>query len=140
MAKPLTLRKPASTEHLALFLSLVDVLAQRHGLPPTAVVDLRLLAEEACVNVVHHAFPQGEPGELSLSVSYDAGVATIVLEDDGAPFDPSQAPEPVLEAELGDRPIGGLGWHLIRTLADDVAYARHDDRNRLTLTKSVGAA
>jgi serine/threonine-protein kinase RsbW len=140
MAKPLTLTKPASTEHLALFLSLVDLLAQRHDLPDSAVVDLRLLAEEACANVVHHAFPHGEPGQLTLRVGFDDGVATIEIEDDGAPFDPSAAPEPALEAPWSDRPIGGLGWHLIRSLADHVGYVRDGDRNRLTLTKRVDAA
>jgi serine/threonine-protein kinase RsbW len=137
MARPLTLTKPASSDNLALFLSLVDVLAQRHDLAPQTVTDLRLLAEEACTNVVLHAFPEGEPGELTLRVSCADGLAELLIEDDGRPFDPAAAPAPALEGPLEERQVGGLGWHLIRRLADELHYERVDGRNRLTLRKRV---
>jgi serine/threonine-protein kinase RsbW len=137
MARPLTLTKPALPDNLALFLSLVDVLAQRHALPPEDVVDLRLLAEEACVNVVHHAFVGRAPGELTLQVSYEDGTATIVLDDDGHAFDPGAAPRPHLDGPADERDEGGLGWHLIRALSDDLQYQREGGRNRLTLRKHL---
>ncbi|CAN5797251.1 hypothetical protein BH23DEI1_BH23DEI1_22920 [soil metagenome] len=140
MARPLSLTKPASSDNLALFLSLVDVLAQRHDLPVEHVGDLRLLAEEACINVVLHAFDEGAPGEMTLQVGFEDGVVEIVIEDDGRPFDPEATPRPALDAQWRDREVGGLGWHLIRRLADDLEYRRIDDRNRLTLRKRVPVA
>ena len=139
MARPLSLTKPATQENLALFLSLVDVLAQRHGLPEQAVGDLRLLAEEACTNVVLHAFEGSEAGEMTLRVGYDDGVVELLIEDDGRPFDPDSAPAPSLAGAVEERSVGGLGWHLIRRLSDEVAYERDDGRNRLTLRKRVEA-
>jgi anti-sigma regulatory factor (Ser/Thr protein kinase) len=137
MAIPLSLTKQATKDNLALFLSLVDVLAERHALHQRSQVDLRLLAEEACTNVVLHAFGDDEPGEMTLSVGCDDDVAEIVIEDDGQPFDPSGTPGPSLSADWQERPVGGLGWHLIRNLSDDVRYERVGERNRLTLRKRV---
>jgi serine/threonine-protein kinase RsbW len=140
MARPLSLTKPATRENLALFLSLVDVLAQRYGLHPQSVVDLRLLAEEACTNVVLHAYDEDDPGDMTLQIGYVDGVAEIVIEDDGKAFDPDGTVEPSLDAPLEDRAIGGLGWHLIRRLSDDLHFERVGGQNRLTLRKRVRAA
>lgn len=53
-------------------------------------------------------------------------------------FDPTQHAEADIDAELEDRPIGGLGIHLVRTIMDIVEYQRTaDDYNRITLTKAL---
>jgi serine/threonine-protein kinase RsbW len=140
MANPLRLTKDATPANLTLFLTLVDVLADRHGLLDDARGDLRLLTEEACTNVVMHAFPGREPGELTLELDYADGVASVTLIDDGVAFSPSDAPRPDLGADWQSRREGGVGWHLIRTLSDELEYERVDERNRLTLRKRVATA
>jgi serine/threonine-protein kinase RsbW len=140
MARPLSLTKDATPENLALFLSLVDVLVDRHGLTQGDLVDLRLLAEEACANVVMHAYAGGPPGELTLQVGLDGDTAEIVIEDEGRAFDPDSAPPPSIDAAVDDRSEGGLGWHLIRSLSDELHYERVGERNRLTLRKRVARA
>ena len=61
--------------------------------------------------------------------------------DDGRPFDPlSDAPEPDLDAEVEDRPIGGLGTHFVKTFMDEVAYEHDGGYNRIVLTKTLPAA
>ncbi len=137
MATPLRLTKPATPANLALFLTLVDVLADRHELPAKARSELRLMAEEACSNVVLHAFPEREPGELTLELQFADGVAIVSLEDDGVPFGPDDAPAPELSEDWQARREGGVGWHLIRSLSDELDYVRADQRNRLTLRKRV---
>ena len=63
---------------------------------------------------------------------------TLVIKDHGAPFDPTQQTEVDIDAELDERPIGGLGIHLVKTIMDTVAYQRTDDGyNRLVLTKKI---
>ena len=60
----------------------------------------------------------------------------MLIADDGRPFDPlTEAPEPDLESAIEDRPIGGLGVHLVRTMMDEVRYRREEGKNRLTLVK-----
>lgn len=137
MATPLRLTKSATPANLTLFLTLVDVLADRHGLPDQARSDLRLLTEEACTNVVMHAFPGREPGELTLALDVVDDVATVTLVDDGVAFSPDDAPRPELGADWQTRREGGVGWHLIRSLSDELAYERVGDENHLTLRKRV---
>jgi serine/threonine-protein kinase RsbW len=55
--------------------------------------------------------------------------------DDGIAFDPLKVPPPDLTADLGSRPIGGLGVHFVKTLMDEVAYRRDGNRNVLTMRK-----
>jgi anti-sigma regulatory factor (Ser/Thr protein kinase) len=61
----------------------------------------------------------------------------VEVEDDGRPFDPLQVPPPDLTLSLEQRPIGGLGIHLIRNLMDEVSYARRDGRNVLKMAKHL---
>lgn len=126
--------KPATPANLALFLTLVDVLVDEHGLAETSRGDLRLLAEEACTNVVMHAYPRGAPGDLTLELDYADGVATITLEDEGVPFRPADPVAPV-DPSTSSQPEAGVGWSLIRALSDELHYERSDGRNRLTLRK-----
>lgn len=130
----MTLTKPADDEHLALFLAFVEVVCERFDLDPDVARRLRLVVEEAATNVVRHAYAgQGEVGELTLVADVDDAAVQVTLEDTGAPFAPDDAPPPDLESGWRDREVGGLGWHLIRELADDVRYDSVAGHNRLTL-------
>ena len=60
---------------------------------------------------------------------------TIVVEDDGKPFNPLDAPPPNLDLPIDERPIGGLGIFLMKSLTSAMDYRREGDRNTLTLTK-----
>lgn len=111
-------------------------LATRLGLDQEICGRINLILEEALVNVVNYAYPAGVAGEITLSTRYDenSGKLTFEISDGGVAFDPTAAPEPDLDAPAEDRPIGGLGIHLVRTLADGVEYHRRDGRNILTIT------
>ena len=55
--------------------------------------------------------------------------------DRGRPFDPSTAPAPDLDASLAERPLGGLGIHLVRNFMRDLRYERAGDWNRITMLR-----
>ncbi len=57
---------------------------------------------------------------------------SVRMSDNGVPFDPLAAPPPDTSTNLEDRPIGGLGLELIRTLPDEIDYARQEGRNVVT--------
>ncbi len=137
MAQPSSLRRPATLENLASFLDLVQRWAESERLPGETTADLRLIAEEACTNVVMHGFRDRPPGELALELHRHGDEVQMLLEDDGQAFDPATAPPADLEADWQTRRVGGLGWHLIRSLADGIGYERVDDRNRLALRMRV---
>jgi len=120
----MTMTKPAKQAQLAVFLGFVDLISERFGLDRDHAHRLKLVLEEAIVNVVEHGYAtRHEPGDLTLIADVDAdGVAVVTLQDHGTPFGPDDAPPPDLDSDWDQRRVGGLGWHLIRELADAVAY------------------
>ena len=63
-------------------------------------------------------------------------VLTAHIEDDARAFDPLAAPEPNVDSALEQRPVGGLGVHIVRTVMDRIAHERRDGRNHLTVSKA----
>lgn len=108
-------------------------------LPPAQAFPFELALEEVFINVAKHGSPAGPSlrVEVSLALAQDSLMMTI--EDDGPRFDPFSLPPPDVTAGLAERPVGGLGLFLVRQLMDAVSYDRVGARNRLRMTKRVGA-
>jgi serine/threonine-protein kinase RsbW len=122
--------------NLAALLEVVARMAAHQRLDRSIERDLRLAVEEACVNVIDHGYPPGHPGQIRLSITAESDRIVIDIADDAAAFDPGDAPAPDLRADWDDRRIGGLGWHLIRSVTDEVRHARPPGGgNRLTLIR-----
>ena len=62
---------------------------------------------------------------------------TFTITDSGIPFDPTQKEEADISLSVEEREIGGLGIHLVRQIMDEVRYERKDDKNVLTLIKTI---
>ena len=104
--------------------------------PPDLVYQVDLVLEELIVNTVNYGYDDDERHEIEIALTSDADVFTVEIIDDGHAFNPlSDAPEPDLDAEIADRPIGGLGIHLMRVMMDEVHYQREQNKNYLTLIK-----
>ncbi len=115
----------------------LNAVLDRHGIGRGVRGDVRLIVEELASNAIAYGMPgQGDVGqhELSVDISKHDDLLTLVFRDGGAPFDPTAAPEPDLEADIADRPLGGLGLYLIRQIAEDMHYQRIDDTNVLHVT------
>jgi len=118
-----------------------------------AVDPLVLAVDEVCANLAEHGTIDGAPpGPVRVTVRREGIDAVIVVEDEGPPFDPADAPPPDLDTDWQDRRIGGLGWFLVRQMVDELHYDSNTDpvhsgatptaprwSNRLTLIKR-GAA
>jgi serine/threonine-protein kinase RsbW len=96
-----------------------------------------LALEEVFMNVVMHGTPSGTTFTVDVRLACAGGLVTLVVEDPGPEFDPLSREGPDVGAAIEDRPIGGLGIHLVRELMDQVAYRRADGRNQLTMTKAI---
>jgi anti-sigma regulatory factor (Ser/Thr protein kinase) len=134
--------RTASGERLVLRTSLseidrlaawIDGIAGRAGLPADTIFALQLCLEEAVANVIMYS---GAPEEapISIEIMLDKSGATVVIEDNGRPFDPTRLPPRVKPASLDESRIGELGVHLMRQYSNSISYERLDSRNRLTLT------
>ena len=130
----------ARLSNLPALLAMVSALCARQHLDDAICHDLHLVVEEACVNVMHHAYPKGKEGLMSLEVQLveHGGPRRVVLklEDQGRPFDPLSLAPANATASAETRAVGGLGVHLIRQLSDSQHYERHPTRgNVFTIEK-----
>ena len=115
----------------------LEALSEDMNLDPILVPSLNLALEEAVTNVVLYAYPQGTYGSVELEANLEGNTLTFVLSDSGKPFDPTSRPEVDITASAEDRPIGGLGVHLVRQIMDHVQYEWKDGYNVLTMTKNI---
>jgi anti-sigma regulatory factor (Ser/Thr protein kinase) len=102
------------------------------------LTNLVLLAiEELLVNCIDYGYDDSNEHTIVIDLSIDEENLTMTVIDDGHPFDPLTALTPDFSLEVQQRPVGGLGIHLLRQLADHVTYERRDNTNRITLTKRL---
>ena len=96
---------------------------------------LTMAVEELMTNIVRHS---GTSEPVDVSINQDQQTFSVRLTDKGPAFDPfRQAPKPALEAGLEERPIGGLGVHLVQKMLDKVEYRRQGEQNLVTLTVNL---
>lgn len=90
---------------------------------------VRLALDELLSNVIRYAYDDSAVHRIDLKL--EPGVPFfLTIEDDGKPFDPlADAPPPVLDGPVEDRPIGGLGLHILKQMGLKLAYRRAAGRN-----------
>jgi anti-sigma regulatory factor (Ser/Thr protein kinase) len=113
----------------------IEALLLEKNLSPDAAGEMRLVAEEALTNVLRHAYARDEESAVELTMGIEAAEVRFVLRDGGRAFNPLEAGAPALDLPLEERPEGGLGIHLIKTLTDEQRYAREGEENVLVLIK-----
>lgn len=101
---------------------------------------LHLAIEEAVSNVLQHGYGgMPRPVNVSLEIMLPGRVRAVVT-DRAPPYNPLSRPEVDTELPLDERPIGGLGVHLVKKLMDATSYERRDGQNVLTMELALAAA
>ena len=113
----------------------IDTVAEEVGLDMSLTMSLNLAIEEAVVNVMDYAYPEGQRGDVDIEVTADQQWLTFVISDTGIAFDPTAKEDVDTTLSAEERPIGGLGIFLVRQLMDVIDYKREGDKNVLTLRK-----
>lgn len=124
-------------EELSAFAEAVEIFGDEAGWGAAVVMQVNLVLEELIVNAIDHGYPDGRSGTIDVSIESNANEICIRLEDDADPFDPFLLPEPDLSLAIEDRPIGGLGIHLVRSYMDSYSYEYVNGRNRVVLGKHL---
>ena len=115
-------------------------LFREHGVTDNTVFRLNLCLEELLVNTMTYGFEQGSAHDIAVQLEVREGLLRVEIVDDGIPFDPfADAPQPDLQAPIEQRPIGGLGVHLVKSLMDSVEYRFHENRNHVCLTLGLSS-
>jgi anti-sigma regulatory factor (Ser/Thr protein kinase) len=124
-------------EELNVLAAKIEELVERWELPMSLTINLNLVLEEAVSNVIFYAYPDGEMHTITISFSLADKELSVVIEDEGIPFDPTKMKKPDINLTADERPIGGLGIFLISKIMDNVSYERVEGKNSLTLKKKL---
>ncbi|MBX7220127.1 MAG: ATP-binding protein [Blastocatellia bacterium] len=133
-----TLTVPSSTQNLALIRDFIGTLIMQTGLDENEVLKLTLAVDEACTNVIEHAYGKDNSKEVLVRTFLDNHEIRFEIEDTGLGFDPNAYQPDELERLVAERKSGGLGLRLIQTIMDEVRYEFEPGRkNSLLLIKRL---
>ena len=128
---------PNDIETIPQLNEFIDGFCEQRDIDNDITMSLNLAIEEAVVNVMNYAYPEGTVGYVDIEAEANDDFVTFVISDTGKPFDPTQKDEVNIALSVEDRPIGGLGIHLVRRMMDEISYRYADHRNILTLRKRI---
>lgn len=127
---------PGRFNSLATIGEFVNRAAEAAGLDACAAYAVQMAVDEACSNIIEHAYGGEEQGDIECTCRTNDDGLTVILRDHGRPFDPTCVPEPDLQANIEECTVGGLGLYFMRKLMDKVHFeSTPDSGNVLTMTK-----
>lgn len=131
-----SLRFPARPAELKRVRTLVEEAVGACGCDPDTVRDIVLAVDEACQNVIRHAYAEVEDGEAVLECRRVDDNIVILLRDFANAVDPAT----IKPRALDDLRPGGLGVHFINEVMDSVTYLPRPTGhgNLLRMKKKVG--
>ncbi len=140
MSEAITVQLKNSLSEIERLARIVDEFGERHQIEFQSVYNMNLALEEIVTNVISYGYDDGAEHQIVARLSVEGGKWTAEVEDDGKPFNPLEAPEPNTAQSLEERPIGGLGIHLVRKLMDELEYRRNQGKNLLVMRKKLKRA
>jgi sigma-B regulation protein RsbU (phosphoserine phosphatase) len=84
-----------------------------------------------------YAYQPGTTGNVNIDAMANESRLKFIISDWGTPFDPTAEKEVDTTLSAEERPIGGLGIHLVRQIMDSINYERIGGMNVLTLRKKL---
>jgi serine/threonine-protein kinase RsbW len=117
-----TLSFSGRLENLAKVRDFVVDAAKSAGFSELDTYAIELAVDEACANIIEHAYGGEGVGEIQCTCQVNKDRLTIILRDFGKPFDPDSVPEPNLTAPIEDLQPGGAGLYLMRKMMDEVEF------------------
>ena len=101
---------------------------------------VNLALDEIISNIIRYGWKDHGEHQFNVRLSLFDDEVTVEVEDDATPFNPLEVPVPDLTQPLDERPVGGLGIHLVRQVMDGLEYQRLDGKNLLVMKKKVSYA
>lgn len=135
---------PGTVKGIIDALRWIETLAAEQRFPEELAFHIQVCVEELFANLVRHgggvwtddpaaAADITTPIRMSIKMAVARDAVTIVLEDNGTPFDVAAAPPKQVDRPLEAARPGGLGIQLIKTLSSEVSYVNAEGVNRTTL-------
>lgn len=123
---------PSHPKFLGMVRDLVVRTGRMGNMAEDVIEDLKLAVDEACSNVIRHAYKGDTTKRIVVQFSIGPGGLEVILEDNGLKADPGV----IRGRDLDDVKPGGLGVHFIRRTFDRVEFdPKKQTGNRLRLIK-----
>ncbi|MBK7599618.1 MAG: ATP-binding protein [Acidobacteria bacterium] len=114
---------------------IIEDFVESRNLSIKTAFEFNVALDEILTNVISYAYEDADQHLINIRGKLADGFLTIEVEDDGREFDPLKSDNPDLDSGLHERPIGGLGIHLVKKLTDQLEYRRQDGKNLLVMRK-----
>lgn len=138
LERKFSLQVPSSTENLALIREFVTSVGRQASFDEREINKLELAVDEACANVIEHAYGHDLTKEVMVRATFDEDALRISVIDSGSGFDPGTVKQETLDQLIHERQSGGLGLRLIKNLMDEVSYEIvPGEKNELHMTKRI---
>ena len=135
---PQTINLVATADQLDVLTTFIRGILSAAGLSGDNLLSFELALEELFVNAMTHgAEAGGRTPKVSVTICPRNQVVETVFEDDAPAFNPLTHADPVIDAPIEERPIGGLGVFLVKNVMDSVDYEYVTGRNRISMRKRV---
>lgn len=127
----------SDVERLAEIADFVEDAARSCGLDDSQVYDVQMAVDEACTNVIQHAYHNNPDETIEITCECQGKEFVVLIRDYGDPFDPTKVPKPKTQDPLARRSIGGLGMFFMRKMMDRVDFKFSPSGNQLTMVKKI---
>jgi serine/threonine-protein kinase RsbW len=124
---------PGRYDQLEIISQFIEEAAADSGLSDLAVYAVQSAVDEACTNIIDHAYGGQNRGTISCTAQIEKKGLRIILKDTGKPFIPQNFNPKKMPTSLENVPVGGLGLHFIYNLMDEVHF-ESDPKTGNTLT------
>jgi serine/threonine-protein kinase RsbW len=122
LERTFSLHVPSSTENLSMIRDFVKSIGTQAGMGEMELGRLELAVDEACSNVMEHAYSSDSTKEVSIRATIDETSIQIEVIDTGKGFDPAAVEQLKLAELVSAKRTGGLGMRLIKSFMDEVHY------------------
>lgn len=128
----------STTDNLSLIRDFTKEAAVFCGFNEETIDKITLAVDEACTNVIKHAYKNSPEGDISISIKVAENKLTVSITDEGRDFDPKSVPEPDIKKYYMQHKVGGLGIYLMKKLMDEVSYNNVSGRkNQVVMVKYI---
>jgi serine/threonine-protein kinase RsbW len=115
----------------------LETFARQHGLAARLLHDVQLALEEHLTNILSYGYDDKLEHQIKVRVHLTLPELRVEVEDDGSPFNPLERLAPDIAKPIEERPMGGLGIHMMRKSLDGMEYRRADGKNILVMIKRI---
>jgi anti-sigma regulatory factor (Ser/Thr protein kinase) len=130
------LKLVSKLENLAVIGEFIEGTMLKFGLDAKKVFSAQLAIDEACSNIINYGY-RDKSGQIEIVCQKEGKKISIILKDEGTPFDPNTVKMPDVKASAEDRDIGGLGVFFIKKFMDEFHYEYKDNKNILTMVMKI---